>query len=263
MTVRPNPVTEPSMARVGWTVQRAFYDRESHATRESKPSRCREAAQSNFAAAVDAPMPACSRWLHLGRRATEQSRYFRMSALRILALLLVCVPTALADSNQTTLRKMLASHHYTTNSVPAAWRPATIPATASDLSAFERVSLLTDSISISKFIARYGLPSLTGASRHCHRTASRPRLSAVGIVPRCEPGTARGPSRLGGRGCWWRCRDTPSRYLTTKRTGGQDFLIYDLPSGHAVALHVPKPAADAFAVCVIVTSDGSLVRLIK
>ena len=49
MTMRPNPGTEPSMAKVGWTVQSAFYGRNSHATRESSPTPCREAAQSNEA----------------------------------------------------------------------------------------------------------------------------------------------------------------------------------------------------------------------
>ena len=38
------------MAKVGWTVQSAFYDRNSHAVRESVPSLCREAAQSNQSA---------------------------------------------------------------------------------------------------------------------------------------------------------------------------------------------------------------------
>jgi hypothetical protein len=47
MTVRPNPGTEPSMAKVGWIVQSAFYGRNSHGTRESSPTPCREAAQSN------------------------------------------------------------------------------------------------------------------------------------------------------------------------------------------------------------------------
>ena len=47
MTARPNPVTEPSMAKVSWTVQSAFYGRNSHATSESSPTPCREAAQSN------------------------------------------------------------------------------------------------------------------------------------------------------------------------------------------------------------------------
>src|ERR1039457_6663468 len=47
LTMRPNPGTEPSMAKVGWTVQSAFYGRNSHATRESISTPCREAAQSN------------------------------------------------------------------------------------------------------------------------------------------------------------------------------------------------------------------------
>jgi len=47
MTMRPNPGTGPSMAKVGWTVQSAFHDRNSHATRKSSPTPCREAAQSN------------------------------------------------------------------------------------------------------------------------------------------------------------------------------------------------------------------------
>jgi hypothetical protein len=47
MTVRPNPGTEPSIAKVDWTVQSAFYGQNSHATKESCPTPCREAAQSN------------------------------------------------------------------------------------------------------------------------------------------------------------------------------------------------------------------------
>ena len=47
MTVRPNPGTEPSMAKVGWTVQSAFYGRNSHANRESSPTPCRAAVHSN------------------------------------------------------------------------------------------------------------------------------------------------------------------------------------------------------------------------
>ena len=135
-----------------------------------------------------------------------------MSAPHILAILFLCVTAALADSDKTTLRKMWASSRYTTTSVPAAWRPAKIPTTASDGRAFDSFSLKTDELSIRKFIARFGLPS---------------------------------------------------RYLTTKRAGGQNFLIYDLPSGHAVALYVYDPPSDVFGACVIIMSDGSLVRLIK
>jgi hypothetical protein len=136
----------------------------------------------------------------------------RIPMIRFFAILFLCLTTAMADSDKTTLRKLWTAPHYTTNAVPTAWRPAKIPPNASDLAAFERFSLRTDSMSIPKFVARYGLPG---------------------------------------------------RYLTTKKDGGQDFLIYDLPSGHAVALYVPKPPADTFSACVIITSDGSLVRLIK
>ena len=135
-----------------------------------------------------------------------------MSAPRILAILFLCATAALADSDKTTLRKIWASSRYTTNSVPVAWRPAKIPATASDVHAFESFSLQAEGLSITNFIAKYGLPS---------------------------------------------------RYLTTKRDGDHDFLIYDLPSGHAVALYAPNPPAGYFAACVIIASDDSLVRLIK
>ena len=47
MTIWPIPETEPSMAKVGWTIQSAFCDQNSHTTRESSPTPCREAAQSN------------------------------------------------------------------------------------------------------------------------------------------------------------------------------------------------------------------------
>src|SRR5262245_5255281 len=128
-----------------------------------------------------------------------------MSTLRILAVAFFCVTAVLADSDKTTLRKMWASSQYTTNSFPVAWRPAKMPATASDVRVFERFSVPTDSMSVSNFVARFGLPS---------------------------------------------------RYLTTKRADGQDFLIYDLPSGHAVALYVYNPTNDHFGACVIITSDG-------
>jgi hypothetical protein len=44
------------MAKVGSTVQSAFYGRNSHATRESSPTPCREAAQSNEITTLDAAM---------------------------------------------------------------------------------------------------------------------------------------------------------------------------------------------------------------
>ena len=130
----------------------------------------------------------------------------------VLAILLLCTATALADSGKTTLRKAWLSRDYTTNSVPAVWRPEKIPATVTNVTEFERFTLTTESLSIPGFIARYGLPS---------------------------------------------------RYLTTQRDRRQDFLIYDLPSGHAVALYVYKPPCDIFGAAVIITSDGTLGRLIK
>ena len=55
----------------------------------------------------------------------------------------------------------------------------------------------------------------------------------------------------------------PSRYLGSRREKESDFLIYDLPSGHAVALYVPKPPATQFSACVIIAADGTLVELFK
>lgn len=55
----------------------------------------------------------------------------------------------------------------------------------------------------------------------------------------------------------------PNRYLTATSGKTWDYLIYDLPSGHSIALYVPKPPGKTFGACVIITSDGSLVKLIK
>jgi hypothetical protein len=129
---------------------------------------------------------------------------------RIFIILLLCTATAVAESGKTGLRKLWGSRQYTTNSVPTAWRPDKISVTTTNVSEFERFTL--ESLSISTFIARFGLPS---------------------------------------------------RYLVTQRREGQDFLIYDLPSGHAVALYVYKPPFDKFGAIVIIKSDGELVRLIK
>jgi hypothetical protein len=131
--------------------------------------------------------------------------------LRVIAVMFLSV-TAVIAAEKTTLRKTWASRSYTTNTIPAPWRPANTPPTVTDVGAFESFSLRTETLSIQKFIARFGLPS---------------------------------------------------RYLATSKPGAQDFLIYDLPSGHAVALYVPKPPAGSFAALAIIASDGSLVRLIK
>ena len=133
--------------------------------------------------------------------------------IRVLAFLFfLSIAMAVSGSGKTTLRKIWASQQYATNSVPAVWRPEKIPASASDVRVFERFNLRTESLSISRFIARFGLPS---------------------------------------------------RYLATSINSAQDFLIYDLPSGHAVGVYVPKLPADTFTAVVIITSDGDLVNLIK
>ena len=84
MTMGPNPGTEPSMAKVGWTVQSAFYDRNSHAVRESVPSLCREAAQSNMLAPPNAATTSlfqCGRhWRGIG----EPERWARLFAVHEL-----------------------------------------------------------------------------------------------------------------------------------------------------------------------------------
>ena len=69
--MRPDPGTGPSMAEAGWTVQSAFYGRNSHATRESSPTPCREAAQSNEAHSVDAAVAIVFHLAHHWRRATD------------------------------------------------------------------------------------------------------------------------------------------------------------------------------------------------
>ena len=160
------------------------------------------------------PRSAGWQFSRLGRTSIGELNVSRMSAPRILAILFLCVTAALADSDKTTLRKIWASDRYTTNSIPAAWRPAKLPVTATDVRVFEGFSLQAEGLSITNFIAKYGLPQ---------------------------------------------------RYLTTKRKhdGDWDYLIYDLPSGHSVALYVPKPPGWTFGACVIITSDDSLVRLIK
>ena len=63
MTLRPNPETEPSMAKVSWPVQSAFYGRNSHPTKESSPTPCRAAAQSNPFPPANSRRPFCFRRL--------------------------------------------------------------------------------------------------------------------------------------------------------------------------------------------------------
>jgi hypothetical protein len=55
----------------------------------------------------------------------------------------------------------------------------------------------------------------------------------------------------------------PDRYSVTQKSDGQNFLIYDLPSGHSVGLYVRKPPYKTFSAVVIIDSGGNLVLLIK
>jgi hypothetical protein len=55
----------------------------------------------------------------------------------------------------------------------------------------------------------------------------------------------------------------PQRYLVSTGGSKQNFLIYDLPSGHSVALYVYKPPADTIEAAIIIDSHGKLLRLIK
>ena len=55
----------------------------------------------------------------------------------------------------------------------------------------------------------------------------------------------------------------PDRYLVTTRPEKPNFLIYDLPSGHAVAFYVTQPPRDQFSAGVIIDARGKLLRLIK
>ena len=55
----------------------------------------------------------------------------------------------------------------------------------------------------------------------------------------------------------------PDRYLAARQRDQWDFLIYDLPSGAAVALYVREPPHDSFGAAVIIDAQGKLIRLIK
>ena len=56
---------------------------------------------------------------------------------------------------------------------------------------------------------------------------------------------------------------TPDRYLVSRRRDDLDFLIYDLPRGHALALYVSRPPHDQFAAAVIIDEREEQVRLVK
>jgi hypothetical protein len=59
------------------------------------------------------------------------------------------------------------------------------------------------------------------------------------------------------------CFGSPDRYLVARQNNGQNFLIYDFPTGQSLALYVHEPPDNKFSAIVIVDSAGNLVRLIK
>jgi hypothetical protein len=106
---------------------------------------------------VNAPV---ALWFHAGRRWRRVTEQHRSPNLMTRAfLILFCGVVALAASDKTTLRKIWASPHYTTNSIPSIWRPSSVPLMATNVKQFEQFSLQTNGLSISNFFARYGLPN--------------------------------------------------------------------------------------------------------
>jgi hypothetical protein len=131
------------------------------------------------------------------------------------------------DPKVTGLRQLWGLTNYDTSWVPAVWLPQKFPLVVPELSSFLRFAPGAQGFSIPSFIERYGLPSryLTG-----HWNEGQVAAPHGGLPVADETHSLRGP----------------------------DFLIYDLPSGHAVALYVPKPPATNFITAVITDSKGDL-----
>ncbi len=127
------------------------------------------------------------------------------------------------DPKKIGLQQLWALSFYTTNSLPPVWLPAKIPPTPRESREFLRFSSEKDGQSIPNFIKQYGLPS-----RYLVGQVST--FSRQGFAPPTVGALLQGP----------------------------DFLIYDLPSGHTVALYVPKPPADKFVIATIIDSKGDL-----
>lgn len=129
------------------------------------------------------------------------------------------------DPRFTGLRELWASEYYATNTLPATWTPRNRPPTTRDVGAFLQFNLQRDGSFIPSFIERFGLPTR-------YLTA---RASAEGIT-------------LGIDGPLF--PPVPSQ--------GQDFLVYDLPTGQSVALYVPKWPASEFTTAAIIDFTGNL-----
>ncbi len=131
------------------------------------------------------------------------------------------------DPKFTGLRQLWALTNYSTNALPIFWQPRKVPVAVPDVNSFLGFATGTEGFSIPSFIERYGFPSryLTGMWK----------AGQVAAMYRSVP--------------------IPDE---THSLQGPDFLIYDLPSGHAVVLYVPKPPATHFTTAIIIDSKGDL-----
>ncbi len=125
------------------------------------------------------------------------------------------------------LPELWALSNYRTNPLPSVWIPEKAPPPTQDVHEFEKFTPSKGGFSIRDFIGRFGSPSryLTGQ----WRKGEVYRLEGHEPIP-------------------------DDRHLLQ----GPDFLIYDLPSRHAVALYVPKPPAANFTTSIIIDSKGNL-----
>lgn len=125
------------------------------------------------------------------------------------------------------LRELWRLSNYRTNALPNIWIPEKTPPRTLNLHEYEKFSVTEAGFSIRNFIARFGLPS-----RYLAGQWNKGQIDRIeGHVPvRDDSGLLQGP----------------------------DFLIYDLPSGHSVAVYVPKPPATNFTTASIVDSKGDL-----
>jgi hypothetical protein len=144
-----------------------------------------------------------------------------------VAVFVRAINTRIEGPTNTGLRELWASANYHTNTLPGVWLPEKLLPSTPDVSVFNKFSAASSAFSIRRFIAQFGPPSryLTGqwTDGHVYRLLNG------------EP--------------------IPDQEHFLK---GPDFLIYDLPSGHAVALYVPEPPANGFKSAVIIDSKGNL-----
>jgi hypothetical protein len=125
------------------------------------------------------------------------------------------------------LRELWSLSNYRTNPLPSSWIPEKTPPQTLDAHEFEKFNPTHGGFAIRDFIGRFGLPNryLTGQWKK----------GELSRLAEHEP-----------------TRDD------THLLQGPDFLIYDLPSGHAVVLYVPKPLATNFTTAIIIDSKGDL-----